>query len=49
MDVRSSLWGKSALRALASWRYRFQHYNHPWELHASRKIVRHWDPRLSSL
>lgn len=49
MDIRASAWGKSALRALASWRYRFQRYSHPWELHFSRKIVRHWDPRLRSL
>ena len=49
MDIRASAWGKSALRALASWRYRFQRYNHPWELHVSRKVVRHWDPRLNSL
>jgi anaerobic magnesium-protoporphyrin IX monomethyl ester cyclase len=49
MDIRASAWGKSALRALASWRYRFQRYDHPWELHVSRKLVRHWDPRLMSL
>jgi anaerobic magnesium-protoporphyrin IX monomethyl ester cyclase len=49
MDIRASAWGKSALRALASWRYRFQRYDRPWELHVSRKIVRHWDPRLMSL
>jgi anaerobic magnesium-protoporphyrin IX monomethyl ester cyclase len=49
MDIRASAWGKSALRALASWRYRFQRYDHPWELHVSRKLVRHWDPRLTSL
>ena len=41
--------GKSALRALASWRYRFQRYDDPWELRVSRKVIRHWDPRVMSL
>ncbi len=49
MDIRASAWGKSALRALASWRYRFQRYNDPWELRISRKLIRQWDPRVMSL
>ncbi len=49
MDIRASTWGKSALRALAAWRYRFQQYDDPWELRASRKLIRHWDPRVMSL
>jgi anaerobic magnesium-protoporphyrin IX monomethyl ester cyclase len=49
MDIQAPSWGKSALRALASWRYRYQRYNHPWELRASRKIIGHWDPRVMSL
>jgi anaerobic magnesium-protoporphyrin IX monomethyl ester cyclase len=49
MDIRASSWGKSALRALASWRYRFQRYNDPWELRVSRKLIRQWDPRIMSL
>ena len=49
MDVRASAWGKSALRALAAWRYRLQHYDHPWELRVSRKFIRHWDPRIMGL
>jgi anaerobic magnesium-protoporphyrin IX monomethyl ester cyclase len=49
MDIRASALGKNALRALASWRYRYRRYDHPWELRASRKIVRHWDPRVLSL
>jgi anaerobic magnesium-protoporphyrin IX monomethyl ester cyclase len=49
MDVRASAWGKSALRALASWRYRFQRYEYPWELNVSRKLIRHYDPRVMSL
>jgi radical SAM superfamily enzyme YgiQ (UPF0313 family) len=49
MDIRASAWGKSALRALASWRYRFARYDHPWELRVSRKLIRQWDPRVMSL
>jgi radical SAM superfamily enzyme YgiQ (UPF0313 family) len=49
MDIRASRWGKSTLKALASWRYRFQRYDHPWELRASRKLIRHWDPRVFGL
>src|SRR6202522_2548481 len=49
MDIRVSSWGKSALRALASWRYRFQRYDDPWELRLSRKLIRQWDPRVLSL
>jgi anaerobic magnesium-protoporphyrin IX monomethyl ester cyclase len=49
MDIRASAWGKSALRALASWRYRFQRYNDPWELRVPRKLIRQWDPRVMSL
>ena len=49
MDIRASAWGKSALRALASWRYRFQRYDRPWELRLSRRLIRHWDPRVMSL
>jgi anaerobic magnesium-protoporphyrin IX monomethyl ester cyclase len=49
MDIRASAWGKTALRALASWRYRFQRYDDPWELRVSRKLIRQWDPRVMSL
>jgi anaerobic magnesium-protoporphyrin IX monomethyl ester cyclase len=48
-DVRSPDWGKSALRALASWRYRFQRYEKPWELDFSKRFIRLWDPRVSGL
>jgi radical SAM superfamily enzyme YgiQ (UPF0313 family) len=49
MDIRASAWGKSALRGLASWRYRYQRYGSPWELRVSRKLIRQWDPRALSL
>jgi radical SAM superfamily enzyme YgiQ (UPF0313 family) len=48
-DVRSPAWGKSALRALSSWRYRYQRYDRPWELDLSKRFIRLWDPRTSSL
>ena len=49
IDIRSPSWGKSALRALASWRYRYQRYERPWELDLSRRFIRLWDPRVSGL
>lgn len=49
MDIRASEWGKAALRALASWRYRYQRYDNPWELRVSRRLIRHYDPRVLSL
>jgi radical SAM superfamily enzyme YgiQ (UPF0313 family) len=48
-DVRSPRWGKVALRALASWRYRFGRYGNPWELDVSKRFVKLWDPRVSGL
>ena len=48
-DIRSPHWGKSALQALASWRYRYQRYGQPWELDFSKKFIRLWDPRVSGL
>ena len=49
MDIRAPRWGKSALRGLASWRYRYQRYDNPWELRMSRRLIRQWDPRVLSL
>jgi anaerobic magnesium-protoporphyrin IX monomethyl ester cyclase len=48
-DIRSPTWGKSALRTLASWRYRFERYERPWELNFSKRFIRLWDPRVSGL
>ena len=48
-DVRSPSWSKSALRMLAAWRYQFRRYERPWELNASRRFIKLWDPRVSSL
>jgi radical SAM superfamily enzyme YgiQ (UPF0313 family) len=49
IDVRSSPWGKSALRTLSSWRYRYRRYGRPWELDLGKKLVRVRDPRALSL
>jgi anaerobic magnesium-protoporphyrin IX monomethyl ester cyclase len=48
-DIRSPPLAKSALRALASWRYRYRKYDRPWELDLSKKAVRLRDPRVASL
>jgi anaerobic magnesium-protoporphyrin IX monomethyl ester cyclase len=48
-DVRSPSWGKAALRGLAAWRYHAARYDRPWELNFSKKFIRLWDPRVSSL
>jgi radical SAM superfamily enzyme YgiQ (UPF0313 family) len=48
-DVRSPRWGKAALQALASWRYRYRRYGRPWELNFSKQFIRLWDPRVSGL
>jgi anaerobic magnesium-protoporphyrin IX monomethyl ester cyclase len=48
-DVRSPPLAKRALRALSSWRYRFERYDRPWELNLSKQFVKLHDPRAKSL
>jgi anaerobic magnesium-protoporphyrin IX monomethyl ester cyclase len=48
-DVRSPQWGKNAVRALASWRYKYRRYRDPWELAAAKRFIRLWDPRVAGL
>jgi anaerobic magnesium-protoporphyrin IX monomethyl ester cyclase len=48
-DVRARPWTKSALRALAAWRYRFKRYDRPWELALSRRLIRIADPRVTGI
>jgi anaerobic magnesium-protoporphyrin IX monomethyl ester cyclase len=48
-DTRSSPWSKLALRALASWRYRYRRYDWPWELALSKRLVRLADPRVTGI
>ena len=48
-DVRSSTLAKRALRAMAAWRYRFQRYDHPWELDLTTRLIALHDPKTASL
>jgi anaerobic magnesium-protoporphyrin IX monomethyl ester cyclase len=48
-DIRASPFAKRALRAMSSWRYRFERYDRPWELDLSRQFVRLRDPRATGL
>ncbi len=48
-DVRAPAWSRLTLRALASWRYRFRHYDRPWELNLSKKLIRLAEPRVSGI
>ena len=48
-DIRSTALSKVALRALASWRYRYGRYDRPWELDFLKRFVKLRDPRVSSL
>jgi len=48
-DVRNPAWTKTALRAMASWRYRFRRYDRPWELALSKRLVRLAKPQVTSL
>jgi radical SAM superfamily enzyme YgiQ (UPF0313 family) len=48
-DTRSAPWSKLALRALASWRYRYRRYDWPWELDLSKRLVRLADPRVTGI
>jgi radical SAM superfamily enzyme YgiQ (UPF0313 family) len=48
-DVRSGPWTKSALSAMASWRYRYQRYARPWELSLSKRLLRLTDPRVTGI
>jgi radical SAM superfamily enzyme YgiQ (UPF0313 family) len=49
MDIRAPSLGKTALRALASWRYAYRKYERPWELNLCKKMVGLHDPRVLSL
>ena len=49
MDIRAPAVGKTALRALASWRYAYRKYNHPWELDLCKRVIGLRDPRVLSL
>jgi anaerobic magnesium-protoporphyrin IX monomethyl ester cyclase len=48
-DVRNPAWTKSALKAMAAWRYRFRRYDRPWELALSKRLVRLARPQVTGL
>jgi hypothetical protein len=48
-DVRAPAWTKTALRALASWRYRFRRYGSPWELNLSKRLVKLAQPQVTGV
>ena len=48
-DTRAPRWGKAALRTLARWRYTLRRYDAPWELHASQRLIKVLDPRVTSI
>jgi len=48
-DIRSPRYAKRALRAMSSWRYRFERYDRPWELDLSRQFIKLRDPRATGL
>jgi radical SAM superfamily enzyme YgiQ (UPF0313 family) len=49
MDIRAPSLGKTALRALASWRYAYRKYHRPWELDLCKRMIGLHDPRVLSL
>jgi len=48
-DPRNLRVSRTLLRSLAAWRYRFRRYDRPWELYASRNVIKLLDPRVSSI
>ncbi len=51
-DAHAPPWTKSAVRALASWRYRFRRYDRPWELDLWNRMARARrlkDPRATGI
>jgi hypothetical protein len=48
-DVRSPTFAKRALRVMSAWRYRFERYDHPWELDLTRQFIALHDPKTASL
>jgi anaerobic magnesium-protoporphyrin IX monomethyl ester cyclase len=48
-DLRSPRWAKRGLSAMAGWRYRYRHYDRPWELDLADRLVRLRRPQVSGL
>jgi hypothetical protein len=34
---------------MSAWRYRFERYDHPWELDLTRRLIALHDPKTASL
>jgi radical SAM superfamily enzyme YgiQ (UPF0313 family) len=48
-DVRAPTLAKRALALMSAWRYRFECYDHPWELDLGRRLIALHDPKTASL
>lgn len=48
-DPRKAPVRRLLVRGLASWRYRLRRYDRPWELDASRRVLKLIDPRVTSI
>jgi len=48
-DIRLSSWARSALSALAYWRYGTRRYDSPWELSLLQKLLRPARPQLTGI
>ena len=48
-DLRSPRWAKRGLSSMAAWRYRFGHYDRPWELTLANRLVHLRMPQVSGL
>jgi len=48
-DVRAPTLAKRALSLMSAWRYRFERYDHPWELDLGRRLIALHDPKTASL
>jgi tRNA A37 methylthiotransferase MiaB len=48
-DIRLSPWARSALSALACWRYGARRYDSPWELSLLQKLLRPARPQLTGI
>jgi anaerobic magnesium-protoporphyrin IX monomethyl ester cyclase len=48
-DIRMSFWARSALSALAYWRYGARRYDRPWELSLLQKLLRPARPQVTGI
>lgn len=48
-DIRLPQWGRSLLKGLSAWRYRFGIYSAPWELKWTQRVIDIRKPKAESL